>query len=169
MKPLDADDHTLAAEEIDDDLALADERILVLADLIALRQVWIKIVLPIENRIEIDLRLQPGSGANPLRNSPLVNDWEHSAQCRIPQPHMRCWPAAELGGSAGEQLGVGGDLGMHFHANHHLPLSRGAFDEIRFFGLLIHAGLTINNPLPYGERSARLGAPGEGVQEPAVE
>src|SRR5262249_48462136 len=157
MKPLDADDHTLAAEEIDDDLALADERILVLADLIALRQVWIKIVLPIENRIEIDLRLQPEPGADRLPKAALVNDWKHSGHGGIDQAHMRVRLAAELGRSAGEQLGVGGDLGMHFHADHHLPLSGGAVDEIRFFGLLIHAGLT------------SLGAPGEGVQEPAVE
>ena len=35
--------------EIDDHLALADDRALVLADLIALRQVGIEIVLPVED------------------------------------------------------------------------------------------------------------------------
>jgi hypothetical protein len=39
MQPLDTDGHAFAAVEIDTDLALADDRLLVLADLIALRQV----------------------------------------------------------------------------------------------------------------------------------
>ena len=50
MQPLDADDDPLAAQEIDDDLAFADHRALVLGDLIALRQVGIEIVLPVEHR-----------------------------------------------------------------------------------------------------------------------
>src|SRR5690242_8463766 len=140
MKPLDTDDHTLTAEEIDDDLALADEWVLVLADLIALRQVWIKIVLPVEDRVEIDLCLQRKPGADCLRKAALVNDGKHSGHGGIDQAHMRVWLAAELGRSAGEQLGVGGDLGMHFHADHHLPLTGGAFDKIARFRAFLHFG-----------------------------
>ena len=69
MQALDADRDALAAQEIDDHLALADDRTLVLADLIALRQVGIEIVLPVEDRIEIDLRLQPEPGADRLRDA----------------------------------------------------------------------------------------------------
>ena len=50
MQPLDADGDGLAVGQIDDDLALADDRRLVLADLIALRQVGIEIVLAVEDR-----------------------------------------------------------------------------------------------------------------------
>src|SRR5262249_62171763 len=100
MKPLDADDHALAAKEIDDDLALADERVLVLADLIALRQVWIKIVLPVEDRVEIDLRLQPKPSADRLRQAALVDDWKHSGHGGLDPTHMWVWLAAEFGRNA---------------------------------------------------------------------
>ncbi len=58
MQPLDADGDGLAAFEIDDYLALAHQRLLVLADLIALRQIGIEIILAVEHRFQIDLRLQ---------------------------------------------------------------------------------------------------------------
>ncbi len=51
MQPLDADDDPLAAEQIDDDLALTHHRVLILGDLIALGQVGIEIVLPVEDRV----------------------------------------------------------------------------------------------------------------------
>ncbi len=66
MQPLDADGDGLAVVEIDDHLALADDRLLVLADLIALRQVGIEIVLAVEHRLQIDLGLQPEPGADRL-------------------------------------------------------------------------------------------------------
>ena len=51
MQPLDADAHRLAVRHVDDDLALADDRRFVLADLVALRQVRIEIVLAVEHRL----------------------------------------------------------------------------------------------------------------------
>ncbi len=51
MQPLDADGDGLAVREIDDHLALADDRRLVLADLVALRQVGIEIILAVEHRL----------------------------------------------------------------------------------------------------------------------
>ncbi len=50
MQPLDADAHALAVRQVDDHLALAHDGRLVLADLIALRQIRIEIVLPVEHR-----------------------------------------------------------------------------------------------------------------------
>ena len=50
MQALDADLHGLAIGHVDDDLALADDRRFVLADLIALRQIGIEIVLAVEDR-----------------------------------------------------------------------------------------------------------------------
>ncbi len=49
MQPLDPHPDGLAVLEVDDDLALAHNRVLVLADLIALGQVGIEIVLAVEN------------------------------------------------------------------------------------------------------------------------
>ena len=69
MQPLDADGRRFAVRQIDDDLALADDRLLVLADLIALRQIGIEIVLPVEHRAQIDLRLEAEPGAHRLRDA----------------------------------------------------------------------------------------------------
>ena len=66
MQPLDADRDGLAAVEVDHDLALADDRRLVLADLIALRQIRIEIVLAVEHRAQIDLRVEAEPGAHRL-------------------------------------------------------------------------------------------------------
>ena len=96
MQPLDADRDALAAQQIDDDLALADDRILVLADLIALRQVGIEIVLPVEDRVEIDLRLQPEPGADGLRDAALVDHGQHAGHGGIDETHMAVRIAAEL-------------------------------------------------------------------------
>ncbi len=66
MQPLDANSHRLAVFEIDDNFALAHDRRFVLADLIALRQVGIKIVLPIEDRFQVDFGVEPETGAHRL-------------------------------------------------------------------------------------------------------
>jgi hypothetical protein len=49
MEPLDADGNTVAILEIDGHRSLANDRGLVLADLIALRQIGVEIVLSVEN------------------------------------------------------------------------------------------------------------------------
>ena len=54
MQPLDADRDVFAVSQFDDDLALAHDRRLILADLIALRQIWIEVVLAVEHRAQID-------------------------------------------------------------------------------------------------------------------
>jgi hypothetical protein len=143
MKPLDADDHTLATKKIHHDLALAHQRIFILADLIALGQVGIEVVLPIEDRVEIDFGFQPETGTNRLREAALVDHREHPWHGGIDQAYMRVRHAAELGRGAREQLRVGGDLGMDFHADHHLPFAGGAFNEIVRFRAFLHVTLHI--------------------------
>ena len=59
----------LAAGEVDRHLALADDRLLVLRDLIALRQVGIEVVLAVEAAPEVDLRLEAEAGADRLRDA----------------------------------------------------------------------------------------------------
>ncbi len=50
MQTLDADGDGLAVGQLNRDLALADDRRLVLADLVALRQVRIEVILAVEGR-----------------------------------------------------------------------------------------------------------------------
>ena len=49
MQALDADCERAAVEEIDRHLALADDRLLVLRDLIALRKIRVEVVLAVED------------------------------------------------------------------------------------------------------------------------
>ena len=65
MQPFDADRDAVAAFEVDCHRALADHRGFVLADLIALRQIGIEIILPVENRFEIDPGVQAESRSGP--------------------------------------------------------------------------------------------------------
>ena len=85
MQPLDADREALAVRQIDHDLALAHDRRLVLADLIALRQIGIEIVLPVEHRLQVDLRLKAEAGAHRLAHAFLVDHRQHARHRRIDQ------------------------------------------------------------------------------------
>ena len=104
MQPLDADGDALAVRQIDDHLALAHDRRLVLADLIALRQIGIEIVLPVEHRFEIDLGLQAQARADRLAHAFLVDHRQHARHRRIDQRDMAVGLAAEFGRGAGKQL-----------------------------------------------------------------
>ena len=120
----------LPSGDVDDDFALAHHRRLVLADLIALRQIGIEIVLPVEHRFQIDLRLQPEPGAHRLAHAFGIDHRQHARHRGVDQRHVRIRRAAEFGRGAGEQLGVGGDLRVHLHADHDLPVAGRAFDEV---------------------------------------
>ena len=121
-----------------DDLALADDRRFVLADLVALRQVRIKIVFPVEHRFEIDLRLEPEPGAHRLAHAFLVDHRQHARHRGIDQRDVRIGLAAERGRGAGEQFGLRGHLGMHLHADDDFPVAGRALDQLRLFGRCIH-------------------------------
>ncbi len=85
MQPLDADPHRLAVGQIDRDLALADDRLLVLADLVALRQVGIEIVLPVEHRFEIDRGVEAKPGAHGLAHAFFVDHRQHAGHGGVDQ------------------------------------------------------------------------------------
>ena len=95
MKALDADRHGIAIGHIEHDLALPDDRRLVLTDLIALRQVGIEIVLAVERRPQIDLRLQPETGADRLLDAYLIDHRQHAGHRGIHKRHVRIGLATE--------------------------------------------------------------------------
>jgi hypothetical protein len=66
VQPLDAHGEGRAVAALDLHLALADDRVGELADLIALRQVGVEVVLAVEARPQIDLGLQPQARAHGL-------------------------------------------------------------------------------------------------------
>src|SRR5437879_471512 len=93
--PLDPDSRCSSILRIDGHLALADERRLVLADLIALRQIGIEVVLPLEHRLEIDARLEAEAGADGLADALLVDHWQHPGHGGVDQRDMGVRFAAE--------------------------------------------------------------------------
>ena len=131
MQPLDPDGHGLAVGQIDDDLALAHEWRFVLADLITRRQIGIEIVLAVEHRFQIDPRLEPETGADRLLDALLVDHRQHAGHRRVDQRHVGIGLAAERGRRGGKEFRARGHLGMDLHADHHLPVAAGAFDEFR--------------------------------------
>ena len=141
VQPLDADGDALGRRHVDNDLALADDRILELRDLIALRQIGIKIVFAVEHRAMIDLRLEAKPGADRLGDAFLVDDRQHAGHGRVDQRDMIVRLAAIFGAGAGKQLGAAGHLGMDFHADDDFPIARRAVDEFGGDGgCYVHGG-----------------------------
>ena len=95
VQPLDADAHGIAVG-INLDFALADDRLLVLRDLIALRQVGIEIVLAVEHASQIDFGLQAKAGADRLRHAFLVDHRQHARHGGIDQRHVAVRLGAEF-------------------------------------------------------------------------
>ena len=70
------------------DFALADDRLLVLRDLIALGQIRIEIILPVEDGARVDFSLEAEARANGLGHALFVDDWQHAGHCRIDQRYV---------------------------------------------------------------------------------
>ena len=139
MQPLDADFHAGGIGHVDDHLARADNGRLELADLVALRQIGIKIIFPVEHRFKIDPRIEPKPGADRLLDALFVDYRQHAGHRRVHQGHMGIGLAAECRRSAREQLGLRGHLGMNFHADDDLPVAGGAFDQFGLRGGRTHS------------------------------
>ncbi len=82
MQALDADCLGLAVE-LDFDLPFADHGLLVLRNLVALRQIRIEIVLPVEHAPQVDRRLQSEPSAHRLRHAFPVDHRQHPRHRRI--------------------------------------------------------------------------------------
>ncbi len=130
VQPLDADLDGFAIGHVDGHFALADQRGLVLADLVALRQIGIKIVLAVEDRLEVDPRFQPEAGADRLANALLVDDREHAGHGGIDERDLGIRRIAERGRGPGEQLGLRGDLRVHLHADDDFPIAGRALEQL---------------------------------------
>ncbi len=104
MQPGDADMLDRAVLQLDLDIAGAHDRLLELADLIAIGQIGIKIVLAVKARDEVDLRLQPQPGAHRLGHAFAVDDRQHPGKARIHEADMRIGRAAISGRGAGEEF-----------------------------------------------------------------
>ena len=118
------------------DLALADNGILELADLVALGQVGIEIVLPVEPAGQIDLRPQAQPGADGLLDAESVQDRQHARHGCVHQADLRIGACPKADGCAGEELGLGGHLGVDLKSQDDFPRPGPALDQ---FGCFAHA------------------------------
>ena len=130
MQALDADADLFGRRQVDRDLALADDRMLVLADLVALRQVGVEVVLAVEDRALVDLGVEAEPGANRLAHAFLVDHWQHARHRRVDQADMGVRLAAEGGRGAREQLGVGRHLRMDLETDHDFPVAGRTLDQL---------------------------------------
>ncbi len=111
------------------DLALADQRMIELADLIALREVGVEIILPVEPAPAVDPGVERHARPHGLPDALAVRHRKHSRHRRVDQAHLRVRLGPEGGRSAGEELGLArGDLRVDFETDHDLPLAGFALD-----------------------------------------
>ena len=134
MEPFDADVDFLepalgVGADRDHDGALADDRLLVLRNLVALRQVRVEIVLPVEHGFEVDPGLQPKAGADRLPHAFLVDDRQHPRHRRVDEADIVVRLGAELRRRSGEQLRLRQHLGVDLHADDDFPVAGSAGNE----------------------------------------
>ena len=106
MQAGDADDFLRAIIKGDLDLAGAHDGVGELADLIALRQVGVEVILPVEARPEVDLGIQAKTGAHGLGHAFGVDGGQHAGEAGIDERHLAIGRGAEGGGRAGEEFGL---------------------------------------------------------------
>ena len=130
MQPLDTDRKNIAVVRLNLDGALADDRVLVLRDLIALREIGIEVILAVETRHQIDGRIQAKAGADRLFDTKPVEHRKHARKRCVDQRDVGVRIGAESGRSTRKQLGAGCDLGMDLEPHHNLPVACRSGNEI---------------------------------------
>src|SRR5271170_3387821 len=80
MEPGDADLARRAIGHVERDPAMPDHRLQILRDLIAGRQVRIKIILTIEHALKVDLGLETEPGLDRLLDTNAIDDRQHARE-----------------------------------------------------------------------------------------
>jgi hypothetical protein len=140
VQALDADANlfersVLIRADLDHDRSLAHDGLVVLRDLVALRQIRIEIVLPGEDGAAVDLRLQAEAGAHRLSHALLVDDRQHAGHGGVHDAHVIVRAATESRWGAREKLRFGRDLRVHLEADDDLPVAGRAGDQILRIGI----------------------------------
>src|SRR5690349_11100821 len=112
MQALDADLAGRPVRHTEDKNPLADDRLIVLADLIALRQVGVEIVLSREDATLVDLGLEAKAALHGLLDAMFVEHRKHAGHSCVDERDLCIRATAEVGGSAREQLSLRYHLGV---------------------------------------------------------
>ncbi len=119
---------------LDVEIPLADDRVVELADLIALRQVGVEVVLAVEAADAVDLGVEREAGADRLGDALAVEHGEHPRHRGVDEADLGVRRGAEARGGAAEQLRLGGHLGVDLEPDDDLPVAGGAADGVRGVG-----------------------------------
>jgi hypothetical protein len=99
----------------------ADDGLGELADLVALGQVRVEVVLAIEDRAAPDVRIDGQAEQHRVLDGGAVQYRQHARHRQVDGAGLRVRRRAEGGGTAGEDLRARGQLQVHLEADHHLP------------------------------------------------
>src|SRR5262249_2870856 len=102
--------------------AMLAERLVVLADLVALRQVRIEVVLPRPDADRVDAALERPAHPHRELHHLLVQDAQHAGHAQADLAGVRVGWRAELGGAAAEDLAPGQELGVHLEPDDRLEV-----------------------------------------------
>src|SRR5690606_17026948 len=80
-----------------------------------------EIVLPVEHRDEVDLRLEPEPGADRLLDAEAVDHRQHAGEGGVDGRYLRVRLGAEIGGGARAELRLRDHLGVHLEPDDDLP------------------------------------------------
>ena len=121
MEPRNADGLCAAIRQLNINRAFTNDGVRVLADLIALRQIGVEVILAIKTGPEIDLGIQAKPGTHGLRHAFMVDHRQHAGEARINEGNLGIGFRTKGRRCTGKQLGVGRDLGMNLKPDHHFP------------------------------------------------
>src|SRR5947209_2740702 len=111
-------DALFATVDRNSERAVLGQRLIVLGDLVALRQIRIEIVLARESRYRIDAATQGEAGADRhLKGSP-VQDRKSARQSETDRANVSIRRRAIIRGASAKNLSPGPQLNVHFQANH---------------------------------------------------
>ncbi len=132
VQPFDAHDEAGPVVPLDLDLAFSDDRVLVLADLIAGGQVRIEVILAVETAPFVNLGLEAQAGPHGLLDAVPVDHRQHARHGRVDQADLFVGACAKAHRCAGKQLGPGRHLGVDLQSDDDLPGAGPAVDELGF-------------------------------------
>ena len=136
MDALDPHEPRGAVANLDQHFAFAHDGFIKLADLIALRQVGVEVVLAVEGGLQVDLGLEAQPGAHGLFDAIFVDHRQHAGHRGIDEGHVAVGLRAEFGRGAGEELRVRRDLRVHLHPDDQFPVMFGTGNHARFRGVV---------------------------------
>jgi hypothetical protein len=107
--------------------------VLELADLIALGQIGVEVVLAVKARVIVDVPVDAEPGLHRLLHAMLIQHRQHAWKGRIDEGDVRIRLLPKRRRRPGKQLGIGDDLGMNLQPDHHLPLACFALQALGCF------------------------------------